>query len=132
MTTIAPQRPQGSKAPSTPVLIIHRLEGAAIATAAVVFFVLSGFAWWWLLALFLLFDLSAIGYLAGHRAGAIGYNLVHNYAAPAVLLSFYGVSQAAGFTIWPLAFAAGCWFFHIGVDRAIGYGPRPQRPTSAA
>ncbi|MCU1438056.1 MAG: hypothetical protein JWP66_1143 [Naasia sp.] len=120
-----------SPVPSKPLPFIHRIEGGAIAAAACVFFVLSGFAWWWLLALFLVFDLSAIGYLVGNRTGAIGYNMVHNYVAPAVLLTLYGVLEASGSTVWPLAFAAGCWFFHVGVDRAIGYGPRPVESTTA-
>jgi hypothetical protein len=130
VTVIEGRTERGSKnrpspAPSTPVPVIQRIEGGAIAAAASVFFVLSGFAWWWLPALFLIFDLSAIGYLAGNRAGAIGYNLVHNYVAPAILLALYGLLHASGSTVWPLAFAAGCWFFHVGIDRAIGYGPRP-------
>lgn len=122
--SLAPARSR-AKAPSTPVPMIHRLEGGAIALAAVVFFVLTGFAWWWLLALFLVFDLSAIGYGISNRAGAFGYNLIHNYFAPSILLAAYGILLAFGFAAWPLAFTAGCWFFHVGVDRALGYGPRP-------
>jgi Domain of unknown function (DUF4260) len=109
----------------TPVPMLGRVEGAAIALATIVIFVLLGFAWWWLLALFLVFDLSMIGFAAGNRAGAIGYNLIHNYAAPAVLVALYGVLLLFGVAAWPLAFLAGCWFFHVGVDRALGYGPRP-------
>jgi hypothetical protein len=26
-----------------------------------------------------------------------------------------------------MAFIAGCWFFHVGADRAMGYGPRPPK-----
>jgi cell division protein FtsW (lipid II flippase) len=115
------------KPPSTPLPRIQRIEGGAIAALAVVAFMLAGFPWWWLLALFVVFDLSAIGYTVSNRAGAIGYNLVHNYAAPAILASAYLLLLATGLTSWPLAFAAGCWFFHVGVDRAIGYGPRPTR-----
>ena len=63
-----------SRAPSTPVSPMHRLEGAAVAVASAGLFVLAGFDWWWL-----------------------------------------------------LAFAAACWFFRVGADRALGYGPRLSR-----
>ncbi len=79
-----------------PVSTIHRIEGAAIAAAAVNLFIVSGFSWWWLLALFLVFDLSFIGYAVSNRAGALSYNLVHTYAAPAVLLAVYGILLAVG------------------------------------
>jgi Domain of unknown function (DUF4260) len=125
MTATATARPRPVKAPSTPVPLIYRLEGGAIAAVALVMFILLGFAWWWLLVFFLAFDLSAIGYAAGNRAGAIGYNLVHNYFAPGLLAAAYVVLLLAGTMFWPLAFVAGCWFFHVGLDRALGYGPRP-------
>jgi hypothetical protein len=125
MTAAAAARAPKGKAPSSPVSLIHRLEGGGIALAAVVFFVLDGFAWWWLLALFLVFDLSAAGYVVSNRAGARGYNLVHNFVAPAIFVTAYGSFFALGLIIWPLAFVAGCWFFHVGLDRALGYGPRP-------
>lgn len=117
---------RGPKVPATPVALVHRLEGGAIAALAGTLFVLSGFAWWWLLAVFLLFDVSAIGYAVNIKAGAVGYNAVHNYVAPALVAAIYGILLVAGVTIWPLAFVAGCWFFHVGVDRALGYGPRPD------
>lgn len=127
MTSIAtPARKQRAKAPFTPVSPIYRIEGAAIAAAAATHFVLGGFAWWWLLALFLVFDLSFIGYAVSNRVGALGYNLVHNYAAPTILVASYGILLALGTPLWPLAFIAGCWFFHVGADRAMGYGPRPS------
>ncbi|NMM91671.1 hypothetical protein B2J88_46560 [Rhodococcus sp. SRB_17] len=128
MTSIAtPARQQRAKVPFRPVSPIHRVEGAVIAVAAATLFVLGGFSWWWLPALFLVFDLSFIGYAIGNQTGAFGYNLVHNYVAPTVLVAAYGILLAVGSALWPLAFIAGCWFFHVGADRAMGYGPRPPR-----
>ena len=75
--------------------------------------------------MFLVFDVSMAGYAAGNRAGAMTYNLVHNYAIPIVLLTAYAVFAALGIDVWPLAFVAGPWLFHVGLDRALGYGPRP-------
>jgi hypothetical protein len=120
MTSTMLGRPARPKPPIIPVPILGRLEGGAIAVATVVLFILLGFAWWWLLALFLVFDLSAIGFLTNDRIGAIGYNLIHNYAAPAVLVGVYGILLLAGFAVWPIAFIAGCWFFLVGADRAMG------------
>ena len=68
-----------SRAPSTPVSPMHRLEGAGVAVAS------------------------------------------------ACLVVLYAVSTALGSDAWLLAFAAACWFFHVGADRALGYGPRPSR-----
>ncbi|MEU1606168.1 DUF4260 family protein [Micromonospora matsumotoense] len=121
--TTAPAR---STPPATPVPALYRVEGAAVAGAAVVLLVLTGFAWWWLFALFLVFDLSMLGYAVDHRVGAIAYNLGHTYVAPFVLLAGYGLALALDSTRWSLlALVAACWFFHIGVDRALGFGPRP-------
>ena len=111
--------------PKRPVTLLERIEGGAIAAATVMLFILAGFAWWWLLAVFVAFDLSMIGFIGGNRTGAIVYNSVHNYAAPAALASLYVILLLLGVAVWPLAFVAGCWFFHVAVDRALGQGPRP-------
>lgn len=130
-TTVDRRAGRGSSAPSTPVPTIYRVEGGAIAVATVVLFVLAGFSWWWLAALFLVFDLSFIGYAFGNRTGALADNLAHNYVAPAVLLTIDGILLAAGGPVPVLALVAGCWFFHVGLDRALGYGPRPSSADAA-
>lgn len=96
----------------------QRLEGAALAgVSAALFTVTLDEPWWWLLALFLVVDVSAVGYLAGPRAGALVYNAAHALLAPAMLglVAVLADSHAA-------AFAALVWAFHIGIDRALGYG----------
>jgi Domain of unknown function (DUF4260) len=95
----------------------ERAENLAIAAAVVVVFVRLHFAWWWLPALFLAFDASIAGYLAGNRAGAVCYNLAHAYVVPAVLLLSYVLTG----TRW-CAFAGLLWAFHIAGDRVLGYG----------
>jgi hypothetical protein len=106
-------------------IVLQRVESGAIAAAALAAAVVLYPQWWWvLLAAFLLFDLSMLGYLRSTRAGAVGYNLVHNYTGPAVV--------GAGAVLWLLAPAAAVswwlgiialsWAFHVGVDRALGYG----------
>ena len=95
----------------------ERAENLAIAAVVVVVFVRLHFAWWWLPALFLAFDASMAGYLAGNRAGALCYNLAHAYVVPAVLLLGYVLTG----TRW-CAFAGLVWAFHIAGDRVLGYG----------
>lgn len=101
---------------------IQRIENAAIAAAIVLGVVVLGLPWWALLAAFLLFDLSALGYLAGPRAGAVSYNAVHNYTGPALAAAGYLAARLAGAELWWLGLAAACWGFHVAVDRALGYG----------
>ncbi|MGO1509726.1 MAG: DUF4260 family protein, partial [Actinomycetales bacterium] len=97
-----------------------------IAVGIVVAVIAWGQPWWLLLAAFLVFDLSALGYLAGPRVGAVTYNLVHNYAAPAALITAWAallladVEHGAG-ADWMVLLAA-CWAFHVAVDRALGFG----------
>lgn len=118
--------------PAKPAMVavgpIARVTGGVVALAAAVIFVALGFAWWWLLALFLIFDVSAVGYLVSARVGAVGYNLVHNYVAPAILAAAFGALTLLGTPASPLVFAACCWFFHVGVDRVMGYGRRTTAP----
>jgi hypothetical protein len=95
----------------------QRVESAAVALAVVVGFVTWGFAWWWLLVLFLPWDLSMIGYVISPKVGAWTYNTVHSYVGPGLLLS-----QAMVTGVHWSAFVALAWSFHIAVDRLLGYG----------
>ena len=97
----------------------QRIESAAVVVLVVVAFVQSGFAWWWLVAVFLLWDLSMLGYVASPRVGAISYNVGHSYVGPAALLALSWL--AGGDARWPM-FVALTWAFHIAVDRLLGYG----------
>jgi hypothetical protein len=106
------------------VRVIQRVEAGAVALAALVAVVTVYPEWWWgVLAAFLAFDLSMLGYLRSTAAGATTYNAVHNYAFPALAalaaLTLEPVSGALSTTTGVLACA---WAFHVGVDRALGYG----------
>ncbi|TPG66408.1 DUF4260 domain-containing protein [Hymenobacter nivis] len=91
-------------------------ELAELSFAAVVFAHLP-YAWWWLPALFLVPDLSMLGYLAGPRAGALAYNLAHHKAvALAVGLAGYGLGSP------PLLLAGTVLLLHSAFDRLLGYG----------
>lgn len=95
----------------------QRVESAVVFAAILTVTPALGYAWWWPLALFLVWDLSALGYLAGPRAGAFAYNLVHSYWGPALLGTVAVVSEVRWAGLVALA-----WAFHVAVDRAAGYG----------
>ncbi|CAH2599867.1 conserved protein of unknown function [Rhodovastum atsumiense] len=99
------------------VLVLLRLENLALAVAAVLTFRATGGTWGLFAAVFLLPDLSMVGYLAGPATGAHGYNLAHTYIAPSLLAA---LGWAAGNIVW-LQIAL-IWGAHIGVDRALGFG----------
>ncbi len=88
---------------------------AAIIVAAI--FISLGFSWYWLIVLFLLFDVSMAGYLINKKTGAVLYNLVHSLVGPGILLVLYIVLDGK-----LLLFVALLWLFHIFVDRTLGYG----------
>jgi hypothetical protein len=98
-------------------IAIQRIEGGALLVLAVVLFDGTELSWWWFALLLLAPDLFMIGYLAGPRAGAFGYNLGHTLLWPALLLA-WGLATDGQ---WVTAVGA-IWMAHIGVDRALGYG----------
>jgi len=46
-------------------------------------------------------------------------------ASPLPSLPVLPRSQGGAIAAATVAFVAGCWFFHVGVDRALGRMPRP-------
>ena len=94
-----------------------RAEGAITLLAAVAVYRVLGGGWGTFALLFLVPDLSLLGYLAGSRVGAFVYNFGHSLAGPAVLAA---VGLLAGA---PFAVLAACiWLAHVGFDRMLGYG----------
>jgi hypothetical protein len=106
--------------------VLLRLEGLAMLVAATAAFGLLGGGWGWFFALFLVPDLSLLGYLAGPRTGAIVYNIGHGYVGPALLA---GLGALLGAHV--LLAGAAIWSAHIGFDRALGYGLKYGRAFSA-
>ena len=107
--------PAGTAAGGVRVLL--RLEGLALFASMVGLYAIWGGSWWVFAALFLVPDLSFIGYLAGPRSGAITYNAVHTYIPP-LALAFAGFALAS-----PLVLSVALiWLAHIGIDRALGFG----------
>lgn len=97
---------------------IVSLEYALAAVLVLAFYVIVGrFDWWWLFLLFLVVDISAIGYAISDRIGAFTYNIGHSIIGPAILAIIYVASDNK-----IILFIALVWLFHIFVDRALGYG----------
>jgi hypothetical protein len=100
----------------SPRSLVH-LEGAAV-------FALSLFAYHWIHGswllfpvLFLLPDLSMIGYAVSVRLGATTYNAVHTYVGPLLFAAYaFGLDHQTGLK---LSFI---WIAHIGLDRMFGFG----------
>ena len=97
--------------------LLLRLEGAAALAAGSIGFARLDGNWIFFAAMFLVPDLSMLGYLAGRRVGAMLYNLGHSYIS-AALLAGVGAALAAH-ELWALALI---WVAHIGFDRMLGYG----------
>ena len=97
--------------------VLLQLEAAAICVAAVIAYRHLGASGRLFAALILIPDLSMLGYLVSTRVGAITYNAVHNYLAPAVLAGF-GLLLGSHLAL----VLATIWLAHVGADRAMGYG----------
>ncbi len=103
------------------VRLLLRLEGLAAFAAALAIYGYNDFSWAAFAVFFLAPDLLMLAYLAGPKAGALGYNLVHTHVLPLALLCFGYFAGA------PIAAASGLiWIAHIGFDRALGYGLKYQ------
>ena len=99
-----------------PKLLLH-IEGAAILIAACVFYQHLRASWLWFALLFLVPDISMVGYLADRRIGAMIYNFVHTYTVPIILLMTLWFSGQASY-LWLVVI----WIAHIGFDRLLGFG----------
>lgn len=97
--------------------LLLRLEGLAVLGMSLLAYSHLGVSWWLFAVLFLVPDLSMLGYLAGPSKGAVFYNLGHSYLLPAVL----GVTSLLIASSLALSVAL-IWAAHIGFDRAVGYG----------
>jgi hypothetical protein len=94
-----------------------RVEGLALLAASAWFYAGQGQGWLLYAALFLLPDVSMLGYLLNRRWGAMMYNVGHSTLAPLAVAGL-GLHSAH-----PLLLSIGLvWLGHIGFDRFVGYG----------
>jgi hypothetical protein len=99
-----------------PSFILH-VEYAVLLLAAVTFYQHLHFSWLLFAVLFLVPDLSMLGYMANPRLGSALYNCGHAIFFP-VLLCLLGF---VFLRFLPVAVGI-IWFSHIVFDRMLGYG----------
>ena len=97
--------------------ILLRLEGAVLLALSILLYGLNGASWVLFVLLFLVPDLSMLGYLSGPQRGTISYNLFHTYILPGLLAALGLFTESS-----LLVSLALVWFAHIGFDRMVGYG----------
>jgi len=111
-------RPGAVPAERSSVVLFLRLEGLIVAAISAALYASTGASWWLFAALWLLPDLSMLGYAAGRPCwGARIYNTFHTYLLPGILALCALVLKARG-----LEAVALIWINHIGVDRLLGFG----------
>ncbi|HET8522721.1 MAG TPA: DUF4260 domain-containing protein [Thermomicrobiales bacterium] len=94
-----------------------RIESAFLLALAIVLYSRNGGSWLLFIILILAPDLSALGYLAGNRVGALCYNAAHAFIVPAILI-LAGLAWSSS-----LAISVGLiWAAHIAADRVLDYG----------
>ena len=98
-------------------IALLRLEGLALLAGAIALYAQLDGTWWWIPVLFLVPDISWLGYAAGPRIGAMIYNAFHATILPTVL----GIAGLAAGSDTAMLLAL-IWFIHIGLDRLTGYG----------
>jgi hypothetical protein len=94
---------------------------AALAMIATI--IIAPGQWWFPIVAFLVFDVSALGYVRSPAVGAFWYNAVHTYTWPAILAAIALVTRdsSPSPSKW-VALIAFAWALHVGVDRMLGYG----------
>jgi hypothetical protein len=116
--TTSPQAATAIPSPlSPPITFLLRLEGLAVGVISAVLYARTGASWWLFAALWLLPDLSILGYFAGPCRGSRIYNAAHTYTIPVTLAVCALLFHANA--VLPFAVI---WVNHIGVDRMMGYG----------
>lgn len=100
-----------------------RFEGLAALVVGLVLYAANEGSWLFLIPLILVPDVSVVGYLAGPRWGAVGYNLVHTWAPGSLAIA---IGIWLGSSAWLIVGAI--LVAHVGMDRAMGYGLK--LPTS--
>lgn len=94
-----------------------RIEGLAVLALSLLIYAHHGEGWLLFAALFLMPDVSMLGYALGPSPGAALYNAGHTYTMPLVMAA---VALLLSHTL--LLSVALTWTAHIGFDRMLGYG----------
>jgi hypothetical protein len=108
----------GEPVRASSVTVLLRLEGLTVALLTATLYARTGASWWLFAALWIVPDLSLLGYLVSPCRGARVYNAFHTYLLPG-LLAFVALLAHAQTPLVPIALI---WANHIAIDRMLGYG----------
>ena len=97
--------------------VLLRIEGAAVLALSVILYRHVGGGWARFGWLFLVPDISMVGYALSVGFGARLYNIVHTYTGPIALAAFAILSRRPECLPYALI-----WTAHIGMDRLLGFG----------
>jgi Domain of unknown function (DUF4260) len=97
--------------------ILLRTEDAALMGASLYAFHWLHGSWLIFALLFLVPDLSMLGFLLNTRVGSVCYNLVHTTISPAIVAAAAMLTHHRGWL--PVVLI---WTAHIGMDRMFGFG----------
>jgi Domain of unknown function (DUF4260) len=97
--------------------VILRVEAAVVLVLSTVLYKHIGGGWLRFALLFLVPDLSMVGYLLTVRFGTALYNTAHTYVGPLLLAGFAIFGARAEWLPYALI-----WTAHIGMDRLVGFG----------
>ncbi len=75
---------------------------------SVLLYALNGGGWLLFVVLFLVPDLSMLGYLSGPRTGAVSYNLFHTYTPPGLLAAWGLLAGTPLFVSFPRLVRSHC------------------------
>ena len=103
-----------------------RLEALALLMLSAWLYSRHGIGWLLFLVLFVVPDVSLVGYVFTFRGGAFVYNIGHSYLGP-LIMAIIGLLLGSGLWI-PLALI---WVAHISLDRALGFGLHHGTPAVA-
>lgn len=97
--------------------LLLKVEGLLLLLVAMLMYRELGASWWMFALLFLVPDVSMVGYFSGAALGALTYNVVHTYVLPMILYTGGLLTERSGWIAIAIIWAA-----HIGFDRLLGFG----------
>ncbi|MCF4100219.1 DUF4260 domain-containing protein [Gillisia sp. M10.2A] len=102
--------------------IALKLEELVMLALGIFGFYYLQFSWWWFFGLFLLPDVSMLGYLVNNRVGAFFYNMFHHkgIAILIYLIGFFLNNEI-------LKLIGVILFSHSSFDRMLGYGLKYEK-----
>ena len=96
---------------------IIKFEELGFMLLGIYLYTLLDYSWWLFLVLFLIPDISMLGYAAGNKMGAYTYNFIHHRGISILLYVTGGYMESS------LVQLAGIILFaHSTFDRLLGYG----------